>query len=198
MTAKELKDNSLFIRNLDPDIILFQEIFEPRKKQLEQGLIDYKTFHEFYADDMICLIYCKKSTKVDEIVYHRFKNSYMQRGFCAISVDNIWYLTTHLESLDTEQYEKIRGTQLVEIWDFLKDKNFVLGMDSNIKGDITRTDDVEDVWQQEAKPTWFAKRFFGNDMEARYDRIFIRGQTVKFKHIIQNLFSDHDMLYVLT
>ena len=41
------------IRNLDPDIILFQEIFEPRKKQLEQGLAEYKTFKRSFTHQPI-------------------------------------------------------------------------------------------------------------------------------------------------
>jgi endonuclease/exonuclease/phosphatase family metal-dependent hydrolase len=186
------------IKELNPDIILLQEVFEPRKKQLESSLVGYKTFKEFYTtDDLICLIYCKESIRVDEIVYHRFKNSFMNRGFCAIRVNNSWYVSTHLESLETEQYEKIRQTQLAEIWEFLNCKDFVLGMDSNMKGDISCPEGADDLWQYESQPTWFANRFFGYDAEARYDRIFVRNQTVKFKSIVENLFSDHDILYLI-
>ena len=189
------------IKNINPDIIMFQEIFNRRKTQIESDLSEcgYKMFNEFYVpgDEMWCQIFIKDGITVNDVLYTRYTSGYMQRGFCSINVNNVWYVTTHLESLNTPQYEKIRLSQLDQLWEFLKDKDFVLGMDSNIEGDIVcPIDNVQDVWEDDPIHTWFAERFFSNNASARYDRFYVRNQIVQSREIIENRFSDHNILCV--
>ena len=104
----------------------------------------------------------------------------MERGFSSVCVDDIWYITTHLESMDTAQSATIRQQQLAEMWTFIADKSqIVIGMDSNINGEI-KCPNGFDVWEN----------------DDRFDRFIAKNCCVNEKFIIKNVFSDHDMLFV--
>jgi exonuclease III len=187
------------IKNEDPDIIMLQEVHGRRKSYVDSALVGYRTFPEFRIQDtaMGCLIYCRNNLHVHDIVSRNFASSFMERGFSAVCVGNTWYMTTHLESMDKPQFEALRQRQLAEMWEFIANKNHVvIGMDSNIKGDIKCPTGVSDVWKNEPTHTWFANRFFGYDASARFDRFIVKNICVADKNVIENKFSDHDMLSI--
>ena len=130
------------------------------------------TFMERGIDEstMGCLIFCKNDLNVQDSVYQKFASTFMERGISAICVQNVWYITTHLESMEKPECAAIRLRQLSELWKFILDKKtFVIGMDSNIKHEITCPSGVIDLCQNDNTPTWFANRFFGYEDTARYD-----------------------------
>ena len=138
------------IKNEDPDIIMLQEVHGRRKRYVDSALAGYRTFPEFRIQEttMGCLIYCRNSLQVDDIVSRNFASSFMERGFSAVCVGNTWYMTTHLESMDKPQFEALRQRQLAEMWEFIANKNHVvIGMDSNIKSDIKCPTGVSDIWK---------------------------------------------------
>jgi exonuclease III len=187
------------IKNEDPDIIMLQEVHGRRKSCVDSALVGYTTFPEFQIQEsaMGCLIYCRNTLKVHGVVSRNFASSFMERGFSAVCVDNTWYMTTHLESMDKPQFEALRQRQLAEMWEFIADKNnVVIGMDSNIKADIKCPAGVSDVWKNEPTHTWFANRFFGYEATARFDRFIVKNICVNDKNVIENKFSDHDILSI--
>lgn len=193
-TAAFLNTDTLLC--LSPDIIMLQELHYKLKKKIDNHLVDY--IPQFpLLEGMGCMIYVKKNHKVDDIFYKRFKKTFMDRSIYAVKVLDVWYITSHLESMDKPQFEKNRQAQLLEIWDFSKDKkNVVIGMDSNLKGNIVIPEMFIDVWEKEPISTWFSNRFFNYTSECRFDRFFVKNVYIIEKDKITNRFSDHDILYV--
>lgn len=181
-----------------PDIIMLQELHYKRKEAVDKLLVDYVAQFPL-TEGMGCMIYVRKTDKVDGIFYKKFSSTFMDRGIYAVKVLDVWYITTHLESMDKPQFEKNRQTQLQEMWDFIKDKSkVVIGMDSNIKESLTLPQHVIDIWDKDPVNTWFAGRFFDYIAECRFDRFLVKNVLVCEKDVITNRFSDHDMLYLNT
>jgi hypothetical protein len=193
-TSEFLKTNILL--SSSPDIIMLQELHYKLKKKFDNYLVDY-TPQFSLLKGMGCMIYVKNNHKVDDIFCKMFNKTFMDRGIYAVKVLDVWYITSHLESMDKPQFEKNRQDQLVEIWDFSKNKKkVVIGMDSNFKSDIIIPEMFKDVWSDEPISTWFSNRFFNYVSECRFDRFFVKNVEIIEKHKITNLFSDHDILYV--
>jgi hypothetical protein len=187
---------SNILQDLDADVILLQELHYKRKEQVDLALDKY-TAQFPLTKGMDCMIYVKKYHTVTNTVYFKYKNTFMERGLFGIEINGIWYLTTHLESMDKEQFEVNRLKQLSEIWNFIKDKNkVILGMDSNLKTDIETPVNVTDVWLNDPVPTWFGERFFNHNSTARFDRFLTKNLSLIEKKIIVNKYSDHDILYI--
>ena len=182
------KGQEKLLLSLDPDVILLQEV------GCTMIFPGYTIACETKDSEMICQIYVKNCYEVEEVFSKKFNKTCMQRGMCGVKIKNIWYVTTHLESMP--QYENIRTEQLKEFFD-LNLHQFVLGMDSNMEGEIyPPTYSPNDIWGKDPVPTWYARRFFGFDKTARYDRFFIQGVNEKAKEVVHNEFSDHDILYL--
>ena len=191
-TTEFLKTNIL-LSSL-PDIIMVQELHYKLKKKLDDYLVDYIPQFSLLKG-MGCMIYVKNNYKVDDIFYKRFNKTFMDRGIYAVKVLDVWYVTSHLESMDKPQFEENRQDQMLEIWDFSKDKKtVVIGLDSNFKNDIVIPEMFRDVWSEEPISTWFSNRFFNYTSEYRFDRFFVKNAYIIKKDKITNLFSDHDIL----
>lgn len=183
------------LTQMDPDIIMIQELHHKLKPVFDKALYGYKSVFPAYCH-MACGIYVKNEFVVSNAVYVPFKQTFMERGIYAVELYDVWYITTHLESMDKPQFEAIRHKQVKELEDFIKDKSrVIIGMDSNIKGDVC-IEDMVDVWYDNQISTWFASRFFGHNATERYDRFLSKGLVVNERDIIQNLYSDHDILYI--
>jgi hypothetical protein len=192
----DLLDSSLLTK-ADPDVIMIQEMYYKQKSKIDEKLSNYTNIFPAHTH-MACCIYVKNNLVISDHKYIPFKQTFMERGLYAVNVDDCWYVTAHLESMNKPQFEKIRKSQLSEIEMFASDKSkVVVGMDSNVEGEIKIRDFI-DVWCDTPVPTWYASRFFGNDTEERYDRFLVKGVSVETKDILQNPYSDHDILYIKT
>jgi hypothetical protein len=183
---------------MNPDIILLQEVHYKNLEVMENILTGYKTFTAFRdalaCTKMGCMIFVRNIIEPQSVVYKKYDSTYMDRGYYAVTVDNVCCLTTHLESMNKPQFAEKREQQLKEIWNFVENKNFFIGMDSNIKSNINLPAGAVDLWESEPCPTWHAERFFGFNAKARFDRIITRGLTTSSKGVIENPSSDHDAL----
>ena len=186
--------NSKILVQMDPDVILLQEVHYKQKHRFDEALVGYNSMFDI-STGMGCAVYVKNNLQVSDKAYIPYSQTFMERGIYAVEVDGTLFITTHLESMDKPQFEKIRQVQLREIESFISGyKRVVIGMDSNIKGEI-KMRDVVDVWEDSQLSTWFANRFFNHDGEERYDRFLIKGLSVLTRKIIQNKTSDHDILF---
>ena len=185
------------ITRTEPDIIMVQELHYKLKPVFDNSLNTYKSVFPAYSH-MACGIYVKHDFVISKSIYIPFKQTFMERGIFAVEINDVWYITAHLESMDKPQFETIRRNQVKELEEFVKDKTrVVIGMDSNIKGDVL-IENMNDEWYDNPISTWFGSRFFGHDTTERYDRFLTKGILVRKRDIIQNLYSDHDILYVET
>ena len=192
--TRSLLDSKLLTMT-DPDIIMVQELHYKQKEIFDNALSDYICVFPTYTH-MACGIYVKKGFVVSNHVYLPYTQTFMDRGMYAVCVDDVWYITSHLESLNKQQFEKIRLSQIAEIEKFIYDKpTVVIGLDSNVIGDVNIYN-VFDAWYDNPVPTWFAERYFGYDAKERYDRFLTKGISITNKEIIKNQYSDHDILYI--
>ena len=142
---------------------------------------------------------------VVEWSYIPFRQSFMDRGIAIAIVPSVdmCLMTSHLESMQTDQFAHIRVNQLKEL--IIKAVGYrrcVVGMDSNIVGTLDLLADVlidplTDVWSDCPTETWHAERFSpgGYKCDRRYDRILIKGVAVTDRSVVAYpSLSDHDLL----
>ena len=126
----------------------------------------------------------------------------VSRSLSLPSVD-MCLMTSHLESMQTDQFAHIRVNQLKEL--IIKAVGYrrcVVGMDSNIVGTLDLLADVlidplTDVWSDCPTETWHAERFSpgGYKCDRRYYRILIKGVAVTDRSVVAYpSLSDHDLL----
>lgn len=185
----------------NPDVIFIQEAYYKYIDVYKTILKDYTLpliFEEILIKyKMSCLIFVKNTIDINESNYIDFNKSYMNRGIYYVKINDIYYITTHLESMDTKQFNEIRYYQLNQLFDFTKDKNIIIGMDSNLKENIELPNTLLDIWKDENNMTWFGNRFFQKDLEFRFDRFYISNTFHLINKLqIQNLYSDHDILLI--
>jgi endonuclease/exonuclease/phosphatase family metal-dependent hydrolase len=186
----------------DYDIIFLQEVIPCVLAYIYQTLQEkYPHIHTDLEDDFYgtCII-SKYELKNREIL--KFKNTRMRRGLLKADVNDITFVTTHLES----EFGKLQNTKVDQFNDSIEllsinDKVFLIG-DTNLtpKNDLQlNVRDFEDAYlkldnTKENKYTYdgVENPFLNNKIRSRIDRTYTKNIEVKsFDLEKEFIMSDH-------
>ena len=187
-------------------IILLQEVHRSQVARLVQAFepthqIPRATISFIEREELGNLVLVPKELEVSISYYSLFRNSFMKRGMAVCLVGDTFIVSTHLESLQTTQFRQIREQQMEELWSHVarwvsNHHRVIIGMDSN-QEDWVVPAPLQDVWADHPMVTWHASRFYGADVDRRYDRVLISGLRVQERQIHTWPHSDHDALEVV-
>ena len=132
--------------------------------------------------------------------YIPFQESFMARGLAIADIPHMHcrFIASHLESMQTAQFSRIRHSQLFELYNAIKThSNVIVGIDTNIATNLPSLPaDIVDVWSdQPTETTWHGERFFGYKSDRRFDRILVKTASLNERDIRRYpSLSDHDLL----
>ena len=149
------------INNLNPDIVLFQELTLDFCKIIKTKCQKYNlVFPTTSSANYFVGTLLKKSYHYESF-YLPFENSVMGRGLLSIKIDDILIFNSHLESL--AQFKLDRMKQLEQICQLMTQfKTIIFGGDTNIRVNEYKTilkkfPEIKDIFQNKKYYTWDAK-----------------------------------------
>ena len=193
------------LMELSPDIMMFQEMTSREFQLFKSLLTGYKHSAPLSQRYWTCIFV--RDTIEGTFDYIPYKETNMTRGISIFSTsdtigpqgtinqDEMIYVSTHLESRQSEESIEARRKQIKQLQKVVEPfSKFVIGMDSNTKVPIYLG---MDVWENEPIPTWHGDRYYDIPFSLRYDRFLVSGITVKDKKIDpMEEQSDHDALII--
>jgi exonuclease III len=139
---RNIKQNAFilseYINNIKPNIIGLQEVNIQMYDELYNNLNNAYHFSDKNDERFFNVLLYNKKAVPNLVIKHSFINSSMNRHYLVLELDNITYITTHLESANINF--KIRQKQIDEIFNSIDlNKNIILF------GDLNFTNIDEDI-----------------------------------------------------
>ncbi len=181
---------------LSPDIMLFQEMGPGEYQLFKSTLGQYQVSKPLPGRYWSC-IFVKNGIQ-GTFDYIPFEQTSMRRGMVTFKTPDTIYISTHLESLQKEESIEARKSQLKQLAKTIQGyTKVIVGMDSNTKVPIRPRDDLNDVWEDDPRPTWHGNRYYNIPHQLRYDRFLVAGVQVTDRMIDEfEKQSDHDALVI--
>lgn len=186
----------------DFDVILLQEVPKNWYNLFIESLIEYNTSDLFVSPiekhGYGNMIFVSKKFQV-KFKYIPFVKTFMGRGMSIATVEETTFISTHLESLQSDQFKLIRKVQADQLNIFVSEclTECVIGIDCNMHNDLN-IDGCIDVFKKYKANTWHGDRFFDVNKHYRYSRMYV-SENINIEtreiHMYSKL-SDHDMMTI--